>query len=73
MFDKNFAAKIRHQSNYYLHTLSHAACHILTLILMSTNQMKRPFKKGKSKRHCHAQFLNQQSVRLRITAVINVF
>jgi len=33
---KNFA-KICHQSNYYLHTLSHVACQILTLILMSPN------------------------------------
>ena len=41
---KNFA-EICHQSNYYLCTLSHVACQMLTLSLMSTNKTKRSFKK----------------------------
>ena len=68
---KNYA-KICHQSNYYLRTLSHVACQILTLMLMSTNKMKRPFKK-ESPNDTHAQFLNQQPVGLRITTVIFAF
>ena len=42
---KKSFAKICYQCNYYLHTLSHVACQIFTLVLMSTNIMKRTFKK----------------------------
>ena len=44
MFDKK-VVKICHQSNYYLHTMSHVACQTATRILMSTNKIKRPFRK----------------------------